>query len=296
MFFFKKEIIVFLLFLNGCSNYYVLTTEYVVHDLEEKADIVATSEYKRQFRSVTSIAVQAPEKCSKQSSSEVAIKSSMLISDAETPCAIYMTEIERALVKNGYRVISWLELAKMQSYYSLSPKDAASKLGARAVFVINSMDKGSIQQDAGAKWERRFYNSDSNGQQEELAMVNEKQKSIFLNNLKKIENNLISKKLNVTLNASVLMSDTGDAIWFYNLTHVEKKKDALKNSMHLSCEEDSCQLLDHIHDNPDHLSSGDTFSAEPKTRDDNAENNVWSLLMKEAINDMIQKFASGSTN
>ena len=135
----RSGLLVCMTLLTACSKYYTLTTEYISADLPEaSAEIVTTLAYEKLYNQFKIIAVQAPDKCINETSGQKSGKSERKAAILTTQCGVEMAEIERGLVRQGYQVLSWKELAQSQKKYSQSPKDAAKKLGAEAIFLINS--------------------------------------------------------------------------------------------------------------------------------------------------------------
>ncbi len=286
----RTGLLVCITLLTACSKYYALTTEYVSADITEApAEIVTTPAYNKMYVKLKIIAVQAPDKCINETSAEKSGKAERKAAVVTTQCGVEMAEIERGLVRQGYQVLSWKELAQAQKKYSQSPKDAAEKLGAEAIFLINSTERGKVHQGENARWERRFYNSNSDGLRKAPPLVNETRKSQFLRLLRSTEGKLAERKrLSTTVNATVFLVSTGRAIWFYDWTHAEEELKNVKGSRHVFCEEEYCQrAAKHLaRQKSSKLSSGDTSAVSTQGRPADVIKAIHTRLMKEVIIDM----------
>ncbi len=284
--------------LSGCAQYYVLTTDYITIDAPEKsAEIVATPDYMIKRKDIKTLAIQAPSRCASETSSQMSGKSDDVNANLVIECGPMMAEVERGLVKEGYAVISWVELDKTEKAHALSPRDAANQLRADAIFLINSMDCSDTNQGGNTRWDRKFFHSDysGNGTKGEPAMVNDNLKARFIQLLKGSESRILNsyKRLSCTVNASVISVDTGKSVWFYDWTHVEGKRAAMSDAIHVACNNQTiCSPVFKTKDNQSSggLSSGDSSEVSVQGRPENEIKAAKFLLTKEAINNLVQKF------
>ncbi|NOR70394.1 MAG: hypothetical protein GQ532_12000 [Methylomarinum sp.] len=283
--------------LSGCAKYYALTTEYVAENSSETlAEVVSTPNYKRILSSIKTVAVQAPDYCIDETKTQkdgTRAESTIL----KTECGIEMGEIERGWAKFGYEVLSWKVLIHTQKSFNLSPREAAKKLGADAILLVNSTERGEVHAGADARWERRYFESNKHGNQAGSAYVDSMKERQFIRLLGGQERKLFSKsRLSVTINTSVVLVSTGKAVWFYEWTHAEKKQVQTKGNLHVICEKDYCRPAPKLVDSQraTHLSSGNSEALSTQKTPHSQRRAIHTRLMKEVINDMVNKFSSGT--
>ena len=212
--------------LTACGpTYYLVTSDFVVADNREASpEIVASETYLSAIPTIKILAVKAPEGCANetaaQSSGEAAGQGILL----KTTCGIEMAELERALTKAGFQVVSWKVLQNKVVKDELTPNIASKQLGAQALFQINSLERSLIQAGEDARWERRFYDSNSNGEKLKPVSLPASQGNQLVSQVKKKEAFLFhGDRLSVTINASASLVETGEAMWFYEWTHADAR-------------------------------------------------------------------------
>ena len=212
---------------SGCGTHYVITSNFVMtQKTETLPEIVETVTYKEEVSKIKTVALKAPSYCSNRSSDQrtgIATSQELVLG---TTCAVDMAEIERALTKASYKVISWTVLEKemernTQEYYS--PLKVAENLGEQILFQINSLEKSTKSLDnlgKDEKWEFDYFDADDNGKKiREKAFDDDTRQYLkrkFFN-----RNELLSqvKIPFVTLDANAIQVKNGESIWFYRWTH-----------------------------------------------------------------------------
>lgn len=210
--------------LTACgSPYYLVTSDFVVADNPEAPpEVVASQTYLSVIPHIHSLAILAPEGCANetaaQSSGEAAGQGLLL----KTTCGIEMAELERALTKAGFQVISWNVLQNKVAKEELTPNAASKELGAEVLFQINSLERSMIHAGQDARWERRFYESNQQGEQLQPVSLPAKEGNQLIDHIKQKEATLLGQeRLSVTINASASLVETGESMWFYEWTHAE---------------------------------------------------------------------------
>ncbi|MCK4840989.1 MAG: hypothetical protein KAT04_03790 [Methylococcales bacterium] len=290
-------------FLTGCSKHYALTTEYVAENTSEvAAEVISTAKYRRFLPTIKTIVIQAPDRCIDETKSQKdGIKAESTI--LKTNCGIEMAEIERGWAKFGYEVLSWKVLKQTQQQeqtrngFALSAREAAKKLGADAILLVNSTERGYVKSGSDARWDRRYFVSDKRGNKRNPAYVNKTIERQFIRLLGGRERQLSSSsRLSVTINASVILVSTGQAVWFYEWTHAEKKQAEVKDELHVVCKKGYCRLAPKMRDGrrkATRLSSGNSSALSTQRKPQNQRSATHTRLMKEVISDMVRKFSSG---
>ena len=282
--------------LSGCANYFMITTEYVAADTPiPPPEVLKTREYSSHAKQVRVLAIQAPDRCINEGASTRSGKQRQNASVMQTTCGVHLADIERGLVRSGYQVVSWKEMWLTQKQDGVSPRDAAIKLKADAIFLVNSLDRSSVSQGENARWERRFYKSSSAGETQDAASVNEVLKKQFIKRIRKQERILAgTQRLSATINATMIMTRTGRSVWFYEWTASEEKQAALKGEVLVACDAELCtQAARGGTGRRGKLSSGDTEAISTQGRSADVKRTIHDRLMKQVIRDLVGRFAAG---
>ena len=98
--------------ISGCSSPYMLieaTYQENTDRGESPASITHAQDFDAIAPQVSTLAIQAPDKCINETQSKATGRSSGKAGDdiLGTECGVEMASIERALAKTGYNVISW---------------------------------------------------------------------------------------------------------------------------------------------------------------------------------------------
>src|SRR6185503_3510084 len=103
-------------------------------------DVRRTQNYLANFQNIRTVGFRAPDTCFTQTAGRAtgATQSSGTI--LTTECAVWLAELERAVSNEGYRVISWDVLQRAERSGTGSIYEAAKRLGADLVFILNSLE------------------------------------------------------------------------------------------------------------------------------------------------------------
>ncbi len=119
-----------------------------------KGEVYASDIYKADYATYKTVAVRVPESCLDETAAQKEGQTSGKVI-LNTTCGAYFSELEKSLVKNGYRVISW---DRIKNSY-----DAAVELGADIVFMVNSLETSFAKLGAEAKTVYKFYDAKADG-------------------------------------------------------------------------------------------------------------------------------------
>jgi len=284
--------------LPSCTPHYLIRSEYVVSQQRNTApEIIETASYHEVLPTITTIAVQAPDSCANETtaihSGEASGRGLLL----KTDCGVEMSELERALAKAGYHVISW-DIIRNRVIHdeNMTPVEAAKDLGAQVLFQVNSLERSAANVRQDARWERRFYRSSGDGEQGSPAQVNAQLKDTFEAFIIPQEKRALpEKRLSATINATAVLVDKGQAIWFYEWTHKEALSDRYETDVLLACKHENCWRPAPETKPEREVYSGSTEAVSASERDANEINATYSVLIREALDDLVLRFArSGS--
>lgn len=209
--------------LTGCSSthYYLVSSQFVSSSqAQQQPEIIATDAYRAEGGKAATVAVRAPDSCANataaQATGEAANRGTIMM----TNCGVEMAEIEKALARNNYRVISWNVVAR-EMRANKSAHEVAQTLGADVLFQINSLEKSQKTLGKDARWERKYYHSDHRGQARAPFPLSEESRALirqrYLNDVDARYNEK-SRSYAVTLDATAVSVKSGQSIWYYRWT------------------------------------------------------------------------------
>ena len=287
-------LLVFLPALPACTPHYLIRSEYVVSQQRtDDPEIIETASYRDLLPTLVTIAVRAPDSCANETTAIHSGEASGQGLLLKTDCGVEMSELERALAKAGYEVISW-DIIRNRVIHddNMTPVKAAQDLGAQILFQVNSLERSeaSVRQDA--RWERRFYRSSPKGEQGSPAQVNANMKNTFERFIiPREKRELPETRLSATINATAVRVDTGQAIWFYEWTHKESLSDRYETEALLACKKERCWLASPEQKSEREVFSGSTEAVSASERDANQRNATYNDLIREALDDLVTRFA-----
>lgn len=287
--------------LSGCGSTYLLTTKFVMSSQKEDApEIVKTPTYRSIVPTVKTVAVKAPDSCSNRTADErtgVAVSQEAVL---KTTCGVEMAEIERALSKASYKVISWKVLAREMEGKNISALDVASKLGAQLLFQINSLEKSTRTLGKDARWERTFYTSNEYGDAiKEQAFDEETRAFLRHSYLDRYENSVNLKRLAVTLDANAVQVKDGESIWFYRwtLTDPAEANYQQKQLVYYKNKNKNYLLRPQSHsdsEKTDMITSGESEAVSVTEKPEDLEKALYNSLLKSIVDNLVSSFAQNT--
>ncbi len=224
--------------LLGCHPWYLVESEF--HGAtrsEAPPEIALTPAYSAAAVPGITVALSAPDHCANRSSANATGETTLTEAVLSTTCGVEMAELERSLVNAGYRVISWSVVRQTVLHGDgITPLAAARNHGAKVLFQVNSLEQSLITPGRDVQWDRRFFDSDSDGVKGLPASVPEERARSLESGVKTLE--LIAtpgEQVSVTMNATAVLVETGEAIWFYTWTHSEPSEGTVATSQLFIC-------------------------------------------------------------
>jgi hypothetical protein len=210
--------------LAGCDygpsyEYYKVSSRFVASAQDQQApEIVTTPSFAQLAPQAVTVAVRAPDSCSNNTANQATGEAAAGGTILQTNCGIEMGEIERALTRAGYNVISW-NILQREMARDVSANEVASKLGAQVLFQVNSLEKSQKTLGQDARWERTYFRSDMTGRSATPLPLNEETRAFIRNRyLKPIEDQFNTRSPAVTLDAAAVWVPTGQSLWYYRWT------------------------------------------------------------------------------
>ena len=233
----------------ACHPWYWVESEYRGATLEEQPpEIAATSVYRSLVRPGLSVALSAPDKCADQSAAQASGGPASAGELLATTCGVEMAELERALVESGFRVVSWNAVRQMVLYKEhVTPLEAAQQLNATVLFQVNSLERSKARRSHELEWERSFYEWElgffewffgigTNGSKGPLVEVPDDRAKALENRMSRVEQAARPREqVSVTVNATAILAESGETIWFYSWTHAEEFDEEVRATQLFEC-------------------------------------------------------------
>jgi hypothetical protein len=188
-----------------------------------KVEINQTPAYRASKDTFKSVAIRSPDSCIQTAASAMtgASRAGETQTILSTDCGVYLSELERALTQNGYRVYSWDALRGLERQKNLSPYAAGKELGADIVFVFNSLDAAPVQAGAGARASFKYFASDPKGDRLDPLALDDATRSKFRDFAKSQAGTVAANQvvaLSSTLDSTAIVTSGGESVWFYRRT------------------------------------------------------------------------------
>lgn len=292
-----------LFLLAGCASgpvygYYKVASDFVSSaQAQEAPEIIQTPAYSQHAGRATTVAVRAPDSCSNATTNEATGRAAAGGAIIQTSCGVEMAEIERALTRAGYNVISWNILAReMRS--DRPAAEVAGALGAQVLFQINSLENSQLRLGQDARWERTYFTTDPQGRTSRPLRLSEEDRALIRQRyLAPIEANN-ERALAVTLDASAVWVPTGQTIWYYRWTRAREPGAlaggyqvvlACMNYMLSQCETRRPTPLREPGGTT--LASGESVGVSASERPEDRARAIYAELFREVVNDFVTSFA-----
>jgi hypothetical protein len=129
-----------------------------------------------------------------------------------------MTELERALVLAGYRVITWSAIDDISRRERATQFEAAKRAGADFLFRVNSVEVSTASGRRYESWTRTFYESNERGEREDPASLSPERAGAIDAAMRQLEDSYSADMPSVSVSVSVAQVPSGEVTWFYEWT------------------------------------------------------------------------------
>jgi len=214
----------------GCSH----TWRYAIDDQlknirPDSREITASAQYGLFAGDrIKTVAVQAPTECASEGAASAtggANEREKRTTVLETRCGVEMAEVERALTRAGYVVISWQNLHaafgeradKSENYVVV-----ARRLGAQVLFNVNSLERVHVTVGEDASWDRHFARDEENAKDADKP-IPEKDTMRLRALIEPSEKQIADgNRLGAMLDLTAVAVETSQSFWFYRGVHMEE--------------------------------------------------------------------------
>jgi hypothetical protein len=198
------------------------------------AEISGTPTYQSERTKWKSVALRVPNNCATETAAKVTGAASSSQAILESSCGVWLKELEAALSREGYRVVSWDALHRAESAGDMSTYQIAQKLGVDVVFLINSLEPTPQALADSGEQKLAFFQSNAVGDPLAKAQLDPARSKWLVDFVRKRVDASKAEASGVTAHAAMLdltaiTATSGEAMWFYRraLTGLPK---ALKDS------------------------------------------------------------------
>lgn len=191
-----------------------------------QVEISSTPQYDKARESVVSAAIRLPEECLNESAAQVTGEARRTQAIVKTRCGTWLAELEKALVKQRFRVVSWDSLRGLITSQGLPAFSAAKQLGADVLFLFNSLEAADVPAGGEAASKYEYFHSDDKGakgepfplMENERAAIRDFAAQKMADQVRKLGGSSGVAALSSTLDSTAILTSTGESIWFYRNT------------------------------------------------------------------------------
>jgi hypothetical protein len=292
--------------LTGCSSthYYLVSSQFVAStQAQQPPEVIATDAYREDGGKAKTVAVRAPDSCANETAAESSGQAASRGTILRTNCGVEMAEIEKALARKNYRVISW-NVMNREMRGSKSANEVAQSLGADVLFQINSLEKSQKTLGKDARWERKYFVSNYQAAVGAPLPLNDESRALvrtrYLNDVDAKYNDK-SRTYAVTLDATAVWVKNGQSIWYYRWTRAaESDPTGLRYSVLLACVDGHLPAC-HRSFPPQSgqrstlVTAGESEAVSMSEKAEDRASALYAELLREVIDSFVGAYASGGT-
>ncbi len=188
------------------------------------------------------LGLQPPDVCADQGLSASGGVGQLKLGVLRTRCGVEMAELERALVRAGYHVVSWGAVQQKATKQDIPLLESARDLGIDVLLQVNALERIEISPARDARFERRFFRATREGRRAEPARVPATRASDFEALIERREASLATgKRVGATINVSAVWVNTGATIWFYEWTQIDTVAVEPRIEILVDCQDPGCR-------------------------------------------------------
>jgi len=231
--------------LSGCASYYVVQSRFVEADrVSPTPEVTVTPLYGQVLDAVQNVALRPPDTCEDRTAAQTEGQARSRAEVLRTRCGVEMAELERALAKGGFLVVSWSAIQDKAASDDVAPMKAAAELGVDALLQVNSLERSVIDPGLDARWERRFYASSRHGEVGAPAPVDRARRERFESLIAPEEQRILpGQRLAATIDANAVLVANGASFWFYRWTVVDQPPTDPLAEVYVVCDSDPCERV-----------------------------------------------------
>lgn len=171
-------------------------------------------------------AIRLPDSCLNSTAAQVSGDTRETQAIAQTLCGVWLAELEKALVKAHFRVVSWDALRGLERSKNLPAYKAAEELGADVLFLFNSVEASNVAPGGKAGSKLQYFRSNDRGEAGEPYPMSEAERQPVRSGVDAVMQTLAAPSsadastagvtaLSATLDATAVLTKSGESVWFY---------------------------------------------------------------------------------
>jgi hypothetical protein len=198
---------------------------------QRKVEISPTPAYEENRESVASAAIRLPERCSSAGAAQVTGESRETDTIVKTLCGTWLAELEKALVRARFRVVSWDSLHGLERSRNIPAYVAAKELGADILFLFNSLEASDVRAGGEASARFQYFRSDVYGSRGEPYPLHEEERAALRNFVRGKTQVFTGTEavgvaaLSSTLDSTAILTANGESVWFYRNTTLKSLRE-----------------------------------------------------------------------
>jgi len=282
--------------LSGCASYYVVQSRFVEADrVSPQPEVTATPLYAQVRGAIQNVALRPPDTCEDRTAGQTEGEARSRAEVLRTRCGVEMAELERALAKGGFLVVSWAAIQDKAASDEMAPMNAAAELGVDALIQVNSLERSTIDPGRDARWERRFYESTQRGEVGSPTQVERRRGERFVRLVEPEEERLLpGERLAATIDANAVLVANGASFWFYRWTVVDTPPSDPLARVHVVCESDDCVPVREpaVSAGDEGPMAGSIEAVSTGGRSADREQVIYHRLIRTLVEDLVARFAA----
>lgn len=279
----------------GTSTPYFLVESHLVESARQNAkpDITETPTFRAVNGKVQIVGLRPPDVCADQGLSGSGGQAQLQLGVLRTRCGVEMAELERALARAGYQVVSWSAIQQMATRQEKPLLEAAAELEIDVLLQVNALERIDIQPARDARWERSFYKATVGGEQRSSAVVEQDRARSFDRLIGGKEASFGSGlRVGAMINVSAVWVESGSTIWFYEWTVIDEVAVDPTVQVLVDCEDSNCFEVERKRPTGDGgpvagSISGISSAGDPVDR----TQAIFSELVRDLVTDLAERFA-----
>lgn len=283
--------------LVGCGTrtpYFLVDSRLVESARDgDRPDVTETARFRSLRNRIRKLGVRPPDVCADQGISAGSGASQLQLGVLRTRCGVEMAELERALTRAGFEVVSWSALRQRVDAGEQPLLDAARDLDIDLLLQVNALERIDIRPGRDARWERTYYRATREGEPRDPAAVPRKRAAEFDRLIAEREASQQSgARVGATINVSGVWVESASAIWFYEWTRVDAVSSARQVRLLLDCEDGGCREVREAAPRDDDGPVTGSIAGVSQAGDPaDQSQSIFSALVREIVTDLAQRLA-----
>jgi hypothetical protein len=190
---------------------------------KNSVEISDTPSYGAVRTSATSAVIRLPDSCLDETAAQVSGRSDSGNTILTTKCGVWLKELEQALTRAQFRVISWDALRGLERSQNLPSYQAAQQLGADVLFMFNSLEVSDVAPGSETANRIEYFTSNARGDKGDPFPLPQSERLVLKTAVKQklgVHTTDVTA-LSSTLDCTAIVTKNGESVWFYRNTGIK---------------------------------------------------------------------------